>query len=143
MPAVNRTQIAETGRSAGTRAVPSTFGTRVSVLTQKDDRPSSMYISKCPSCRAPRRHTKPGLRRCGCGAVYRVVVGSVVGAFPESTENCQQATVSAESVSAADSSTARESNALTCSSDGNPARSTLAGTVSADNCSAPPKDRSR
>jgi hypothetical protein len=79
----DRTPVSETGRSASTRTVPLSFGTHVSVLTQRDDRPSSMYISKCPSCRAPRRHTKPGLRRCGCGTVYQVIVGSVVGVPPE------------------------------------------------------------
>jgi hypothetical protein len=79
----DRTPISETGRSASIRSVPFAFATQISVLTQRGDRPSSMYISKCPTCRAPRRHTKPGLRRCGCGQTYRVVVGSMVGTAAE------------------------------------------------------------
>lgn len=77
------TPIVENGRSGTRRPVPVALATRGSALTHKGNILSSWYISRCPACLTHRRHNKDGVRRCPCGQVYRVVVGSSVGAEVE------------------------------------------------------------
>jgi hypothetical protein len=95
----------------------------------------------CPWCGQPHVYRSAGLRIAACRGGYVEIKARKVGR--PTSRNCQQATVSTETVSTADSFAARLSEPLACGSGLNPAASAPGEIVSADNCSAPSKDRSQ
>jgi hypothetical protein len=69
--------------SRSAQVTPATPGTRVSTVSPRSGLVSPMYITRCPACSTYRRHQSDGLRRCGCGQLYRIVVTAVVGVMSE------------------------------------------------------------
>jgi hypothetical protein len=63
--------------------VPLVIGAQINTVALKSGLPSSIFVGKCPQCSTFRRHVSAGVRRCKCGATYRIVVGAVVGGHVE------------------------------------------------------------
>ena len=75
MPPTGATSTQQNGRSEPPR-VPAT---RISTRNHGNGLTSTLYIGQCPRCSSSRRHTRDGLRQCGCGLVYQLIVTAVVG----------------------------------------------------------------
>jgi len=54
--------------------------TQVRTVNHRNGITSSIFVSRCPRCSQPRRHTRDGLRQCACGLVYQLVVTALIGA---------------------------------------------------------------
>lgn len=67
------------------QVIPIVNGLRVSTVSPRSGLVSSIFAGQCPACSTYRRHQSDGLRRCGCGQLYRIIVGSVVGVPIEAT----------------------------------------------------------
>lgn len=74
--------VSRSGTSARieSQVIPTINGLCVSTVSPKSGLTSSIYAGQCPACSTYRRHQSDGLRRCGCGQFYNLVVGSTVGA---------------------------------------------------------------
>lgn len=71
--------MSRTADTLSAQVAPTSPGTCVRTVSPRSGLISPLYVTRCPACLTYRRHQSDGLRRCGCGQLYRLVVTAVVG----------------------------------------------------------------